>query len=73
MKNNQFVYETESGKIKGFFNVYQARSGKIFMQMGNNVTPLTFDQINDLSIDLYSLKEFDHELFVRAYEIIVLK
>lgn len=53
----------------GFFNIYQARSGKIYLQMGDSATDLEFDQVVRLDIDVYSLQDFDYDLFRDAYGI----
>lgn len=69
MKNNKFKYKISVGSIEGFFNVYQARNGKIYIQMGNLFTPLTLEQVEDLKIDYYSLLDFGYEDFKKAYAI----
>ena len=67
MKSNSYSYETVSGVSKGWFNVYQAKNGKIYLQMGNVVTPLTESQINELCIDVFSLLDFDYDDYKNAY------
>ena len=67
MENNKFKYELSVGSVEGFFNIYQAISGRIFIQMGNLITPLTLKQVEDLKIDCYSLLDFDHDDFKKAY------
>ena len=67
MRVNQFSYEIPTGKVSGAFNIYQANSGIIYMMMGKSFTKLEYHQINDLCIDVYSLKDFDHDLFMEAY------
>lgn len=69
MKNNKYQYKINGGYIKGFFNIYQARNGKIYVQLGNNITDLTYQQIEDLKIDVYELDEFSHEDFIKAYSL----
>lgn len=69
MKNNKFAYEIEGGSVKGFFNIYQGRNGKIYMMMGNNVTALTYEQVCDLQINTYNLKDFSVDDFAEAYEL----
>ena len=66
-KNNQFAYETPFGNVKGYFNIYQSRSGHIRLMMGNVTTILTKQQVTDLGIDLYSLEDFDHDSFQSIY------
>ena len=46
---------------------YQARSGHIRIGYGNVSTALTHEQIGQLCIDCYSLRDFSHDDFVRAY------
>lgn len=62
-----FSYDTHSGKIRGKFNIYQGRNGKIYIVMGNNFTELIHKQIVDLNIDVYSLKDFDTTMYRKAY------
>lgn len=63
----KFHYEVEGGKITGFFNIYQARNGKIYLMMGNAATPLSSEQIDQLGIDLYQLNDFDIDSYRNAY------
>jgi len=56
---NKYHYNSHTG----FFNIYQARNGGIYLHMGNNVTPFTLTQLHDLSIDLYALPDFDSDAF----------
>ena len=63
----KFEYESGDTKIKGDFNIYQARSGAIMLLMGTKVSALTYSQINDLDIDCYELKDFNHDDFVNYY------
>lgn len=65
--SNMFCYEAANGRIKGDFNIYQARNGKIYIAMGKGFTPLTEQQINELGIDVYTIQEFDYDLFISAY------
>ena len=67
MTNNSYRYDTKDGYVKGFFNIYQARSGKIILQMSNNFAELSKDQINDLSVDVYSLNDFNYDDYKKAY------
>ena len=66
-KTNQYAYEVEDGHVKGYFDIYQSKSGHIRLLMGNATTALTKQQIADLGIDVYSLKYFDHDSFQFAY------
>ncbi|MFT4093241.1 MAG: hypothetical protein QM640_06340 [Niabella sp.] len=68
-KTNYFRYKTDNGWKSGYFNIYQARNGSIHIIMGNVQTTLTLQQINELFLDVYSLPEFDHDLFVKFYHI----
>lgn len=65
---NFFTYEM-AGKSRatGFFNIYQAKNGKIILNMGSSVTAISMKQIQELNIDVYSLQEFDHDNFCKAY------
>jgi len=67
-QNNHYQYTSGDEKKTGYFNIYQARNGLIYLQMGDKVTLLTFDQIGDLRLNLYDLDEFDYDAFVRAYK-----
>lgn len=67
---NQFCYQTQEGSVKGFFNIYQGKDGLIYLQMGNTrITKLAKHQIDDLYIDVYSLKDFDYDDYCKAYQI----
>jgi len=66
-KDNQFTYKTSDGMIKGYFNIYQGKDGRIYLLMGESVTPLSMKQIQELRIDCYSLIDFDHELYMKSY------
>ena len=46
---------------------FQARSGHIRLGYGNVSTMLTREQIDELHIDCYSLSDFSHDDFVKAY------
>ncbi len=60
-KNNQFVYMANDGiKCKGYFKIYQAKSGAIILMMGTTYIPLSLKQVNTLAIDPYILKDFSH-------------
>lgn len=66
---NKYQYETENGSVKGYFNIYQARDGFIYLNMGNSITKLSLEQIQELHINCYSLKDYGHDDFVKAYGI----
>ena len=66
---NEFKLELENGWLKGNFNIYQGRNGKIYLMLGNSLTVLTLQQIESLGIPVYELKDFDHNSFVNAYEL----
>ena len=65
--HKEFSYQTSTGCTRGFFNIYQAKDGKIYLQMGNGVIALTELQLLALAIDVYDLVEFDHDLYEQAY------
>jgi hypothetical protein len=67
MNVNQFSYAIPTGKVRGFFNIYQAKSGFIYMMMGSSFIKLELQQVNGLGIDVYSLKDFDYDSFMEAY------
>ncbi|MHB8281312.1 MAG: hypothetical protein ACYDDE_00740 [bacterium] len=68
---NIFTYEISQGTyIKGYFDIYQAKNGKIFITMGNGNTELNYKQVEDLRIDVYDLIDFDYDLFKKAYNIV---
>jgi len=64
---NQFKYETVHGSITGYFNIYQAINGLIYLNMSDSVVNLTLEQIEKLNIDCYQLKDFGHNDFLKAY------
>lgn len=70
---NIYSYKTTEGISHGFFNIYQARNGKIFLMMGNVYTELSYKQINELSIDLYRLIDFDLDDLIAAYDIQIME
>ena len=67
LKNNKYSMEVNQGMVKGFFNIYQGRSGKIFLMLNNSITELKESQINDLKLDIYELIDFDYDLYRKAY------
>jgi len=66
-KDNHYIYETIEGTVKGFFNIYQSKSGAIYLQMARSYTMLTLGQILDLGINICMLKDFDIDLFNEMY------
>lgn len=64
-------YEFESAgiKFKGDFNIYQAKKGAIILLMGTSCIQLSYSQVNNLPIILYSLKDFDHDSFLKFYNV----
>ena len=40
-KTNTYKYKTADGYTKGFFNIYQSRSGHIYIMMGDCATRLS--------------------------------
>lgn len=69
IKSNKFIYGTSTGETYGYFNIYQARNGGIFLQMGTAITELTPKQIGDLGTDVYSLADYSHEAYKKHYGI----
>lgn len=68
IEEGKYQYEGSHGEThKGAFNIYQARNGAIMLVMGSSTTPLTMSQINDLSLDVYSLMDFDMDDFQKYY------
>lgn len=67
MEENKYTYQVQNGRVRGDFNVFQARNGLVFLLMGRGQIPLSYDQISILGIDVYSLIDFDYELFKTAY------
>jgi hypothetical protein len=67
-QTNFFTYNlANNSRAKGQFNIYQAKTGKIFLNMGNCVTCLSMKQIQELNINVYDLPEFDYDDFCKAY------
>lgn len=67
-KNNCYAYQISNNTTaKGYFNIYQARSGGIYIQMGITVTALTETQITDLGLSVYELKDFSHDDYIKHY------
>ena len=63
----KFEYQSGDTKFKGAFNIYQARNGAIMLLMGSKVSALSYSQINELDIDCYNLKDFNHDDFLKYY------
>ena len=57
LKNNKFIYETTDGTTYGYFNIYQGKDGKIYLQMASNFIELTIKQVNQLRIFIFGLKD----------------
>ena len=70
MKKNTFNRIIVGGSVSGSFNIYQAKNGTIQLLMSDKNIGLTLDQINELSLDLYELVDFDVDLFQKAYKTI---
>ncbi|WP_316835042.1 hypothetical protein [Pedobacter nutrimenti] len=65
---NHFTYETSAGSKSGFFDIYQSRNGSIMLQLGYAFTRLSYKQIERLRLDVYILKDFDHDAYVQCYQ-----
>ena len=64
----KFEYNiNEKTKVKGAFNIYQARNGSIILLMGNSPTTLILKQIEDLGISCYDLQDFNQDDFHQYY------
>jgi len=67
-KVNYFSYKVSGNTVvHSHFNIYQSKSGAIYMLMGAAFTQLTLKQINELGIDVYSLLDYNHDDFQKAY------
>lgn len=66
---NSYQYSISSGTKKGHFNVFQARDGSIHILMGRSSTELTKMQIDELSIDINSLIDFDQDNYSKYYNL----
>lgn len=64
-----FNYPTKVGDKSGNFNVWQASDGFIKIEIGDKEIKLTLEQIDDLEINCHLLEGYNHEEFVRAYEL----
>ena len=69
MKANNFRYAVNNGWKGGYFNIYQARNGSIQIIMGDAHTCLTYQQVSELFLDVYSLIDFDYDIFLKYYNI----
>jgi len=68
---NQFSYAmNDKVTSKGYFKVYQARSGRIILMMGNGYIELTIKQVEDLGISVYELEDYSQDDYLKAYNII---
>lgn len=69
---NRYTYEVTGGSVSGDFNIYQAKNGSIQLLMGNKNIELSEEQVNKLSIDVYSLYtmgcDFDYDLYKNFYK-----
>lgn len=53
--------------FKGYFSIYQSKNGSVKLAMNNGAIELKEKQIQDLGIDVYSLKNFDYDLYKEFY------
>lgn len=67
-RHNYFSFETAGGYATAGFNIYQSKNGSIILALANAHTVLSCKQLGELFIDLYSLKDFDHDLFLLFYQ-----
>ncbi|NFI92833.1 hypothetical protein FC961_00140 [Clostridium botulinum] len=65
---NRCCYGSERFYTRCDFNIYQSIKGTINMLLGSKSTELTLQQINELKIDVYTLQDFDYELFKKVYK-----
>ena len=66
-KTNNYSYKVNDGRRHGAFNIYQAKTGAIMLLMANSYTPLTLKQVNDLTINVFNLIDFEYEDFKKFY------
>jgi hypothetical protein len=64
----KFEYQSGDTKIRGDFNVYQARNGAIILVMGKRFITLTHSQLLDLNLNCYGLLDFDYDSFKDYYK-----
>lgn len=55
--------------MRGAFNIYQGKDGKIYLKMANRVRSLTHEQVMALDINLIELKDYNHDDFCIAYKL----
>lgn len=69
MAKGKFTYVGSHGRlvVSGYFNIYQARNGRICIVMGSSFTALTKQQVDELKIDVYTLADFDYDAYLQAY------
>jgi len=67
IKTNYFSYATKEGHNSGLFNIYQSKNGGIILSLNNVHTTLRYRQIQELSLYVYALIDFDIESFCRFY------
>lgn len=55
--------------VEGKYRMFQGKRGTIYLQIGNQVTGLFLQQINDLQIEsrFYDIPDFDPELYADYY------
>lgn len=64
----KYEYEGRNGlQNSGSFDIYQAKDGGIVLLMGLDRTYLTLAQVNELSLDIYGLRDFDKDNFTKYY------
>ena len=66
---NKCCYGSECFYVRCTFNIYQAKKGTIYILLADKYTELTLNQVNELDIDVFTLTDFDYDLFKKAYGI----
>ena len=63
------IIELDNKLHSFYFNIYQSRSGLIYLVLGDSVISLTLEQVNELekSVNLKQLLGFDVNAFKNAY------
>ena len=54
-------------KIGNQITIYQAKSGGIYLLFGRIAIQLEFGQLHKLGLDLYSIEDFDKDLYNKHY------
>ena len=67
MKSNTFNLSLNSGIESGAFNIYQGRNGGIYLHMSHSCTLLLRNQIDDLQLPIWNLRDFDKNGFLDFY------